>query len=137
MVYAVIDTNILVSARISKNPLAATVRVVANMFQGKIIPVYNEEILSDYYEVLRRPKFKINEKQVDTIVNYIKTFGVHSKRFPYAGTMIDEKDRVFYEVSLSREESFLVTGNLKHFPKVPQVVTAAEMMAILDNEQIL
>ena len=32
MVYAVIDTNILVSARISKNPLAATVKVVASMF---------------------------------------------------------------------------------------------------------
>ena len=44
MVYAVIDTNILVSARISKNPLAATVKVVANVFQNRIIPVFNEEI---------------------------------------------------------------------------------------------
>ena len=44
MVYAVIDTNILVSARISKNPLAATVKVVASMFHNRIIPVYNEEI---------------------------------------------------------------------------------------------
>ena len=34
MVYAVIDTNILVSARISKNPLAATVKVVANVFRS-------------------------------------------------------------------------------------------------------
>ena len=42
MVYAVIDTNILVSARISKNPLAATVKVVANVFQNRIIPVFNE-----------------------------------------------------------------------------------------------
>lgn len=37
MVYAVIDTNILVSSRISKNPLAATVKVVANVFQNRII----------------------------------------------------------------------------------------------------
>ena len=36
MVYAVIDTNILVSARISKNPLAATVKVVASMFHNRI-----------------------------------------------------------------------------------------------------
>ena len=28
----------------------------------------------------------------------------------------------------------LVTGNLKHFPKEPQVITAVEMMEILDNE---
>ena len=85
MVYAVIDTNILVSARISKNPLAATVKVVANVFQNRIIPVFNEEILSEYYEVLHRPKFKISEEQINTILEYIKKCGVHSERirFPY------------------------------------------------------
>lgn len=50
------------------------------------------------------------------------------------GEMPDEDDRVFYEICLSKEDSFLVTGNLKHFPKEPQVITAAEMMEILDNE---
>lgn len=64
MVYAVIDTNVLVSARISKNPLAATVQGVASMFQNKIIPVYNDEILSEYDEVLHRPKFKVSEEQI-------------------------------------------------------------------------
>ena len=55
-------------------------------------------------------------------------------RFPYAGEMPDEDGRVFYEVCLSKEDSFLGTGNLKHFPKEPQVITAAEMMEILDNQ---
>ena len=130
MIYAVIDTNILVSSRISKNPLAATVKVVANVFQNRIIPVFNEEILSEYYEVLHRPKFKISEEQINTILEYIKNCGVHSDD----GDMPDEDDRVFYEVSLSKEDSFLVTGNLKHFPKTPKVITAAQMMEILDNE---
>lgn len=73
MVYAVIDTNILVSSRISKNPLAATVKVVANVFQNRIIPVFNEEILSEYYEVLHRPKFRISEEQINAILEYIKS----------------------------------------------------------------
>ena len=59
---------------------------------------------------------------------------IDTSRFPYAGEMPDEDDRVFYEVCLSKEDSFLVAGNLKHFPKEPQVITAAEMMKILDNE---
>ena len=80
MVYAVIDTNILVSSRISKNPLAATVKVVANVFQNRIIPVFNEEILSEYYEVLHRPKFRISEEQINAILEYIKKCGVHSER---------------------------------------------------------
>lgn len=133
MVYAVIDTNVLVSARISKNPLATTVQVVASMFQNKIIPVYNDEILSEYDEVLHRPKFKVSEEQIKIILDYIKAFGIHSERVPYDGEMPDEKDRPFYEVSLSEESSFLVTGNLKHFPKTPKVVTAAQMMKILSD----
>lgn len=136
MVYAVIDTNILVSARISKNSMSATVKVVANMFRNRIIPVYNEEIIAEYQEVLSRPKFKINNEQVSTIINYITTYGIYAERIAYSGYMPDEKDRVFYEVSLSKEDSFLVTGNLKHFPKTPRVITAAEMMEILDQEYI-
>ncbi len=134
MVYAVIDTNILVSSIITKNPLDATVKVVANMFQNKIVPVFNEEIRSEYYEVLHRPKFKITEEQINIILEYMKRCGVLTERIPFDGEMPDEDDRVFYEVSLSKEDSFLVTGNLKHFPKTPKVVTAAQMMEILDNE---
>ena len=48
--------------------------------------------------------------------------------------MPDEDDRVFYEVALSEEDSFLVTGNLKHFLKVPKVVTAAQMIEILEQD---
>lgn len=103
------------------------------MFHNRIIPVYNEEIITEYYEVLRRPKFRIKEEQIDAILNYIKTFGVHSERIPFSGDMPDEKDRPFYEVTLSKEGSFLVTGNLKHFPRTPQIVTAAQMMEILDG----
>ena len=49
------------------------------------------------------------------------------KEFP------NPKDIVFYEVALSKEGSFLVTGNTKHFPKVPIVVTPAEFLDILKN----
>ena len=44
---------------------------------------------------------------------------------------IDADDAVFYEVALSKEGAYLVTGNIKHFPKVPIVVTPAEMLAIV------
>ena len=84
--------------------------------------------------MLHRAKFKLSEEQISTVIEHVKKNGIDSSRFPYAGEMPDEDDRVFYEVCLSKEDSFLVTGNLKHFPKEPQVITAAEMMEILDNE---
>ena len=40
---------------------------------------------------------------------------------------------VFYEVALTEGDSFLVTGNLKHYPVDPRVVTPAQMVAILEE----
>ena len=84
--------------------------------------------------MLHRAKFKLSEEEISTVIEHVKENGIDSSRFPYGGEMPDEDDRVFYEVCLSKEDSFLVTGNLKHFPKEPQVITAAEMMEILDIE---
>ena len=134
MVYAVIDTNIFVSALITHNSNASTARVLENLLLHRIIPLYNDDIIKEYDEVLHRAKFKLSEEQISTIIEQVKENGIDSSRFPYAGEMPDEDDRVFYEICLSKEDSFLVTGNLKHFPKEPQVITAAEMMEILDNE---
>jgi predicted nucleic acid-binding protein len=47
--------------------------------------------------------------------------------------MTDPKDIVFYEVALSVEDSYLVTGNTKHFPKKPFVVTPSEMLQIING----
>ena len=133
MIFAVIDTNVLVSARITKNSSSATVKVLDNMFNGIIIPIFNDEIIAEYTDVLHRPKFRMRDEDINLIINYIKKYGIHYDRIPFDGTMPDEKDRPFYEVSLSVEDSFLVTGNLKHFPVTPKVVTPSQIIAIIEE----
>ncbi|MBP5797935.1 MAG: hypothetical protein J6W26_06645 [Bacteroidales bacterium] len=59
--------------------------------------------------------------------------GVKVNRTSTDETFIDLDDVVFYEVALSKEGSFVVTGNTKHFPKNPIVVTPAELLEILTN----
>lgn len=135
MVYAVIDTNIFVSALITHNSNASTVKILESMYFQRFIPLYNDEIIAEYEDVLYRRKFKLSEDQIRVVIDFVKENGIDSSRFPYDGDMPDEDDRVFYEVALSEEDSFLVTGNLKHFPKTPKVVTAAQMMEILDHEE--
>ena len=41
MIYAVIDTNVLVSALITHNPEAATAKVVRLLFDQGFIPMYD------------------------------------------------------------------------------------------------
>lgn len=134
MVYAVIDTNIIVSSFITRNHSSSTRRVINSMLSGKIKPLYNDEILDEYFDVLNRFKFHLSEIRIIELLNFFKENGINTSRFPFDGDMPDEDDRVFYEVSLSEEDSFLVTGNLKHFPKTPKVITAAQMIEILDND---
>ena len=134
MVYAVIDTNILVSALITHNSNASTVKVLESLFLQRFIPLYNEDIIIEYEDVLHRRKFKLTEDQIRLVIDCVKQNGIDSERISYDGNMPDEDDRVFYEGALSEEDSFLVTGNLKHFPKTPKVITAAQMMEILDHD---
>ena len=136
MIYVVIDTNVLVSANISKQPQAATVKILSHLYKGDIRAVYNEDILKEYREVLHRAKFNLSEDDIEIMLRYIEHFGLHSERIPYEGAMPDEKDRPFYEVSLSVDASYLVTGNIKHFPITPKVVSPAEMVEIIERKGV-
>ena len=129
--YAVIDTNVFVSALITKNPESPTRLVYDFIDNGEIISLYNDEIIAEYKEVLSRPKFKLSQEIITALLSLVVEHGISSDRFAYSETMIDEKDRVFYEVSLSVEDSFLVTGNLKHFPATPQVITPHQVVELL------
>ena len=71
MVYAVIDTNIFVSALITHNSNASTARVLENLLLHRIIPLYNDDIIKEYDEVLHLAKFKLSEEQISTIIEPI------------------------------------------------------------------
>jgi predicted nucleic acid-binding protein len=64
MIYAVFDTNVLVSALITHNVNASTVKVVEAIGDGKVIPLYNDEIVAEYDEVLSREKFGLLKNRV-------------------------------------------------------------------------
>lgn len=129
MIYAVIDTNVWVSALLTHNATSPTDRIFRLLFDGKIIALYNEEILAEYRNVLYRNKFKLPKADIEELLNYIENHGIHEDRAPFGEAMPDEDDRVFLEISLSREDSFLVTGNLRHYPRLPEVLTPSEFIA--------
>lgn len=128
MIYAVIDTNVWVSSLLTHNDSSPTERIFRLLFKGEIVALYNDEIMAEYEDVLSRKRFSFPQEDVDELLNYIKKNGIHEDRAPFNEAMPDEDDRVFLEVSLSWEDSFLVTGNLKHYPKLPKVVTPAELI---------
>ena len=97
-----------------------------------MVLLYNDEIMAEYQEVLSRSQFKISIEERKALFDYIRLYGVTAERTSFDKLFIDESDRVFYEIAMSREDSFLVTGNLKHYPQEPRVVTPAQMLEILE-----
>ena len=134
-VFAVIDTNVIVSALLSRNNKESnTSRVFEAILDGRITPLYNEEILGEYKEVLGRSKFPFYKEDVEMVEILMVAVGLKLGRTTsFEGIFPDPKDVVFYEVTLSKDDAYLVTGNIKHFPQKPFVVTPAEMVAILNT----
>lgn len=134
--YAVIDTNVLVSAMLSSKEDAATVQVVSRMLRGEIIPIYSNAITEEYRNVLCRRKFGFEEKLIDYLIASVEKYGILVDPSPSGIMLPDMKDIPFYEVVLEKrvDGAYLVTGNIKHFPKKPFVVTPRELLNLLDQK---
>ena len=131
--FAVIDTNVIVSALLSRKPDAATVRVLKAVQNGLILPLVHQQIIDEYKDVLCRPKFHLPNQLAYAITEQMKSTGLFLDRTQSNEYFPDPKDVVFYEVALSKKDSFLVTDNVKHFPKNPIVVTPAEMVHLVEK----
>lgn len=132
--YAVIDTNVVLSALLSKREDSATVKVLDAVFDGIIIPLYHQDILAEYSEVLHREKFHLQEELVRKILEAVRQYGVEVFPQPTGAVLIDMDDLIFYEVAMEKREddAYLVTGNQKHYPFRDFIVTPAEMIAIIE-----
>ncbi len=135
MIYAVIDTNVIVSAMLTRHSDAATAKILNAIIENEITALYNDEIIQEYKEVLHRKKFGFPKQIIDKIIERIHKQGISTQRTQSDEVFPDPKDIVFYEVAMSKEDAYLVTGNIKHFPQKPIVVTPAEMLEILQGRQ--
>lgn len=134
--YAVIDTNVLVSAMLKEG--SAPWQVLNEALDGCIIPLLNSEILTEYGEVLLRKKFGFLQEAVAKLVTEFPKRAIFINAQPTEETLPDPDDAVFYEVVMAaqdKENAYLVTGNLKHFPVKSFIVTPREMLDIIQNDK--
>lgn len=86
------------------------------------------------YLVVVDTKFQFPESTIQATLNYFKKYGIHVDRISTGENLPDPKDLVFYEVCMAKrnEDSMLVTGNMKHFPSKPFIVTPNELLDIIN-----
>ena len=135
--YAVLDTNVIVSALLSSKADAATVQVLQKLFSDSFCPVISKEIMAEYTEVLHRAKFHFSPAIVDDLLFAIEEKAEYVIPASTGAILPDMKDLPFYEVVMEKrtDDAYLVTGNQKHFPTEPFIITAREFLAILEQNE--
>ena len=133
--YAVIDTNVLVSAMLKWDSVPGNILELT--YGGTIIPLLDAHIVKEYRDVLARSKFHLTADIIDGAVGELERLGVFLDADTLDAELPDPKDRVFYEVVMEKRKSeaaYLVTGNIRHFPAKPFVVTPRQMLDIIVND---
>lgn len=133
----VLDTNVVVSGLLS--PHGPPGRLVDSILAGSLRIAVDDRILSEYREVLLRPKFRFDFDQVETFLR-LMAFQEHVAAFPVKGMKaLDADDTKFLEVAAATRNRVLVTGNTRHFPRelrggvqVVSPLAAWDLLANLD-----
>jgi predicted nucleic acid-binding protein len=136
--YAVVDTNILVSAALAKDHLQSVPYAV---FQGVskhlFTPIVDENIVEEYYDVMSRSKFHWNVSYGRRFVDEILKYAINEPVVPTDFVLPDTDDRIFYDVAFAHRDknAYIVTGNIKHFPNVPFVISVRDFLDLINPVQ--
>jgi putative PIN family toxin of toxin-antitoxin system len=110
----VLDTNVLVSGLLT--PFGPSGEIVRMLFSGELILHIDARILSEYQDVLNRPKFKFNKEHVSILIDFIKQYGQFISGSPLEDRLPDPDDEPFLEVAIAGKVKSLITGYTVHYP---------------------
>ena len=122
----VLDTNVLVSALLK--PKSHPAYVLNAILNEKVTLLFDNRILEEYKRVLLRLRFGFSVEIVEPLLDYLESEG----RFVmanYSGSLFeDDEDKKFYEVAVTGKADYLVTGNIRHFPEAPLIISPRDFI---------
>lgn len=110
----VLDTNVAVSGLLS--PFGNPAEILRMISSGVLQLCFDARILSEYRDVLNRPKFQFEENKIRALLDQIEDKGRIVASTPLPCTLPDRTDEPFLEVAIAGKADALITGNITHFP---------------------
>jgi putative PIN family toxin of toxin-antitoxin system len=127
----VLDTNVVVSALL--NSFGAPGRVLDLVVAGEVMAAYDDRVLAEWREVLRREKFGFAARDVEALLSFVEAEGLGVNPKPLGAELPDPDDVPFLEAAHAAEAT-LITGNTKHYPEeARQGVAVLEPAAFLNK----
>jgi putative PIN family toxin of toxin-antitoxin system len=128
----VVDTNILVSAALKPDGLQRTVLLLAITKPARLY--VSNAILTEYQDVLSRPEFQIRKDLRQQLLDMIRKRAHLVNPVRAIQVANDPEDDKFIECADAARADYLVTGNMRHFPKFwknTKVVTSREFLSLV------
>jgi uncharacterized protein len=128
----VIDTNIVVSAALKPEGLQRTVLLLAITKPARLY--VSDAIMAEYQELLARPRMNIRKGVRQQLLQLIRNRAYRVTPKLRLQVTADPDDNVFLECADAARADYLVTGNVRHFPKFwkkTKVITSREFISIV------
>jgi uncharacterized protein len=135
MIGVILDTNVVVSALLNDEGREAT--VVDLTVTGAVRLFASDDILSEYEEILSRPKFPLDPERVTSALASLRAVAVMVEPTERLTASQHEPDNRFLECAEAAQADFLITGNKRHFPaewKGTRIVNTREFLDAIDTE---
>lgn len=125
----VLDTNMVVSAALKP---AGLQRTVLSLALAKPARLYlSAPIFQEYQVVLSRPEFQIRKGLRRQLLRFIETSAYWVTPAAHLRVARDPDDDIFLECADAARADYLITGNIRHFPrywKRTKVITSREFL---------
>lgn len=128
----VLDTNIVVSAAIRPQGLQRTVLLIALTKPARWF--VSEEIMAEYARVLARPELRIRKGLRHQFLQLIRNRARTITPSRLSELTSDPGDQIFLNCADAARADYLITGNLRHFPKFwksTKIITSREFLTIV------
>lgn len=128
----VVDTNIVVSAALRPDGLQRTVLLIAITKPARLY--VSSAVLTEYRDVLSRPEFQIRKGLRQQLLDLIRKRAHVVDPVRMVRIANDPEDNKFVECADAARADYLVTGNVRHFPKFwknTKVVTSREFLDLV------
>jgi putative PIN family toxin of toxin-antitoxin system len=126
----VVDTNVIVSALMNINGIPA--KILSLILSGNVKILYDNRIIFEYIDVLSRKEFGFPKEIINDMIDFLKHDGEFINSEYIKTKFSDETDKKFYEVYKSGGAEYLITGNIKHFPKEDAILIPKDFMQVLE-----
>lgn len=128
----VVDTNIVVSAALKPEGLQRTVLLLALTKPARLY--VSVPIVAEYRAVLSRPEFQIRKGLQQQLLQLVEKNARSVAPVRHLEVTRDPDDNIFVECADVAGADYLITGNIRHFPrywKRTKIITSREFLSLV------